>query len=51
MLGNEVFRKSIEDQLAGLKTFLTKVGGQRRTFYEGDPILVETILGYDDESD
>ena len=44
-------RKSIEDQLAGLKTFLTKVGGQRRTFYEGDPILVEKILGYDDESE
>ena len=38
-------------QLAGLRTFFTKVGGQRRTFYEKDPILVETILAYDEDSD
>ena len=44
-------RKSIEEQVGGLKTFLTKVGGQRRTFYERDPILVETILEYEEESD
>ena len=44
-------RKSIDEQLAGLKSFLTQVGGQRRKFYERDPILVDTILGYDEDSD
>ena len=44
-------RKSIDEQLAGLKSFLTQVGGQRREFYERDPVLVDTILAYDEDSE
>ena len=44
-------RKPLDEQLAGLKSFLTKVGGQRRAFYERDPVLVDTILSYDVDSE
>ena len=30
---------------------MTKVGGQRRAFYERDPVLVDTILSYDVDSE
>ena len=41
----------LDEQLACVKSFLTQVGGQRRAFYERDPVLVDTILAYDEDSE
>ena len=41
----------LDEQIAGVTSFLTQVGGQRRAFYERDAVLVDTILAYDEDSE